>query len=150
MKTRIKFPRFLRAALFAAAITCLLLFSACDQNGAQLVISSDTYSISAGDAVDIDELRDRYLTDTTEALDETESADTAPTSGASDTPIIIEPDTIDSAESQAYTVYWVKNGEVWHTTRTCSTLSRSKTILSGTVEEAMLAGKDRVCKRCGG
>ncbi|MBE6611306.1 MAG: hypothetical protein E7632_02335 [Ruminococcaceae bacterium] len=53
-------------------------------------------------------------------------------------------------EPQTVTVYWVPNGEVWHLKSDCSTLSRSKTILSGTIEGAMDAGKDRVCKRCGG
>ena len=48
------------------------------------------------------------------------------------------------------TVYWVKNGEVWHLKESCSSLSRSKNIQSGTVSDAIAAGKERVCKRCGG
>ena len=48
------------------------------------------------------------------------------------------------------TVYWVKNGEVWHIKESCSSLSRSKNIQSGTVSDAIAAGKGRVCKRCGG
>ena len=48
------------------------------------------------------------------------------------------------------TVYWVKNGEVWHIKESCSSLSRSKNIQSGTVSDAIAAGKERVCKRCGG
>ena len=52
-------------------------------------------------------------------------------------------------EKQTDTVYWVKNGGVWHLRRDCSSLSRSKEILSGTVDEAIAAGKERVCKRCG-
>lgn len=48
------------------------------------------------------------------------------------------------------TVYWVKNGEVWHLKESCSSLSRSKNIQSGTVSDAIAAGKGRVCKRCGG
>ncbi len=52
-------------------------------------------------------------------------------------------------DTQTVTVYWVPNGEVWHTKINCSTLSRSKNILSGTLEAAMQAGKERVCKRCG-
>lgn len=53
------------------------------------------------------------------------------------------------AENQTDTVYWVKNGGVWHLRRDCSSLSRSKEILSGTVDEAIAAGKERVCKLCG-
>ena len=52
-------------------------------------------------------------------------------------------------ENQTDTVYWVKNGGVWHLRRDCSSLSRSKEILSGTVNEAIAAGKERVCKLCG-
>lgn len=48
------------------------------------------------------------------------------------------------------TVYWVKSGKVWHTTKNCPSLSRSKSILFGSVDDAMSAGKERVCKRCGG
>lgn len=46
-------------------------------------------------------------------------------------------------------VYWVTGGEVWHITDKCSSLSRSKKILSGTVEQAMSSGKSRACKLCG-
>ncbi len=62
--------------------------------------------------------------------------------------------TSDKLETQSLpdenVVYWVKNGEVWHLTEKCPSLSRSKTILSGTVDEAVENGKTRVCKRCGG
>ena len=53
------------------------------------------------------------------------------------------------AEPTEKTVYWVKSGEVWHLSDKCSSLSRSKNILSGTVEAAIENGKMRVCKRCG-
>ncbi|MCL1895612.1 MAG: hypothetical protein FWG03_03600 [Clostridiales bacterium] len=51
------------------------------------------------------------------------------------------------ATPQYGTVYWVPNGVVFHVDRNCSTLSRSKTILSGSVAQS---GKPRVCKVCGG
>lgn len=54
--------------------------------------------------------------------------------------------TVVERDPQGETVYWVPKGKVWHTTPNCSTLSRSKTILSGTIGES---GKPRVCKRCG-
>lgn len=50
-----------------------------------------------------------------------------------------------SSASNERTVYWVPSGEVYHTSRNCSSLSRSKTILSGTISES---GKPRKCKRC--
>ena len=43
------------------------------------------------------------------------------------------------------TVYWTPNGKSYHTTKSCSTLSRSKTILSGTMSES---GKYDPCDRC--
>ena len=42
-------------------------------------------------------------------------------------------------------VYWTPNGKSYHTTKSCPTLSRSKTILSGTISES---GKDDPCDRC--
>ena len=46
----------------------------------------------------------------------------------------------------ARTVYWVASGEVYHTTRDCVSLKRSKNILSGTIAQS---GKKRVCGNCG-
>lgn len=43
------------------------------------------------------------------------------------------------------TVYWTPNGKSYHTTRNCPTLSRSKTILEGTIAES---GKSDPCDRC--
>jgi len=50
------------------------------------------------------------------------------------------------ATPQYGTVYWVPNGAVFHVDKNCKTLSRSKTILSGSVAES---GKPRVCNVCG-
>lgn len=47
--------------------------------------------------------------------------------------------------STAGIVYWTPNGKSYHTTKSCSTLSRSKTILEGTIEES---GKSDPCDRC--
>ena len=49
-----------------------------------------------------------------------------------------------SANSSA-TVYWTPNGKSYHTTKNCPTLSRSKTILEGAIEES---GKYDPCDRC--
>lgn len=48
-------------------------------------------------------------------------------------------------ESNTATVYWTPNGKSYHTTKSCSTLSRSKTILSGTLSES---GKNDPCDAC--
>lgn len=42
-------------------------------------------------------------------------------------------------------VYWTPNGNSYHTTKGCSTLPRSKTILEGTLQES---GKNDPCDRC--
>ena len=47
------------------------------------------------------------------------------------------------------TVFWTVSGSVWHVTAECSALAKSKSVLSGTEEQAKQAGKSRVCKRCG-
>ena len=67
-----------------------------------------------------------------------------------ETDVLYETEEASFAEPTEITVYWVKSGEVWHISEKCPSLSRSKSILSGTVDEAMASGKARVCKRCGG
>ena len=47
------------------------------------------------------------------------------------------------------TVFWTAGGSVWHVTAECSALAKSKSVSSGTEEQAKEAGKSRVCKRCG-
>jgi len=44
------------------------------------------------------------------------------------------------------TVYWTPYGSVYHVSRNCPTLSRSRTIYSGSISES---GKSRCCKVCG-
>ena len=55
----------------------------------------------------------------------------------------------DSVEPLEDIVYWTENGSVWHKTKDCSSLSRSKNIISGSELDAISSGKERVCKRCG-
>lgn len=50
-----------------------------------------------------------------------------------------------SVSDSGQTVYWVKNGKVYHSTPNCSSLSRSKNIRSGTISQS---GKPRGCKNC--
>ncbi|MGL5084509.1 MAG: DNA/RNA non-specific endonuclease, partial [Clostridium sp.] len=49
------------------------------------------------------------------------------------------------AATTTETVYWTPNGKSYHTTNSCSTLSRSKTIKSGTQAES---GKSDPCDKC--
>ena len=48
------------------------------------------------------------------------------------------------------TVWWTDGGSVWHVTRECSALAKSKSVRSGTAADAEAVGKTRACKRCGG
>ena len=48
-------------------------------------------------------------------------------------------------DNTSTTVYWTPSGSVWHSDPKCTTLARSKTILSGTIAES---GKPRGCKVC--
>lgn len=50
-----------------------------------------------------------------------------------------------SSSVNSETVYWTPNGKSYHTTKSCSALSRSKTILEGTIEES---GKYNPCDKC--
>ena len=68
---------------------------------------------------------------------------TAPPETAS--PPVTASDNSDAEDS----VYWVAGGDVWHLRSDCPSLSRSKNIKSGSVSDAVAAGKARVCKRCG-
>lgn len=45
-------------------------------------------------------------------------------------------------------VFWTPSGTIWHATYECSYLSTSKEIYHGSVEDAMLDGKERECSRC--
>ena len=45
-------------------------------------------------------------------------------------------------------VFWTPSGTNWHESYKCSYLTNSKTIYHGTVEEAKLEGKEKVCERC--
>ena len=45
-------------------------------------------------------------------------------------------------------VYWTEGGSVYHVTDQCSSLKHSANILHGSVEEALMAKKERICKTC--
>ena len=53
-----------------------------------------------------------------------------------------------SGQEAADVVYWTPGGKSYHNSQECSTLSRSKTILSGSLNDALNAGKDDPCNVC--
>ena len=56
--------------------------------------------------------------------------------------------TVITVMTEPSVVYWTESGTVYHLRETCSSLTKSKKILHGSIEEALLAEKERVCKRC--
>ena len=45
-------------------------------------------------------------------------------------------------------VYWAPFGKVYHTHEDCSSLNQSETLTVGTVEQAVAAGRTRLCYFC--
>ncbi len=45
-------------------------------------------------------------------------------------------------------VFWTEGGSVYHQVPNCSSLSKSKVILSGAIHSAAEAGKTRQCSNC--
>ena len=46
-------------------------------------------------------------------------------------------------------VYWVKNGNVWHTSPECGYFNDDVEIIFGSEEDAIQCGKQRACRICG-
>lgn len=51
---------------------------------------------------------------------------------------------IDAAD----TVYFTESGTVWHTEKTCHYANQGKVLYYGTQEDAISAGKTRICSGC--
>ena len=139
--------RFKIIALACVIFAVLVTLAGCTNRPAKLIISSDTYLyVPAVDSLG-------YTIGEVTAIPQTQSLSpeldpiTAPPE-TTEPPETATP--ITTADTDEALVYWTKNGEVWHTRSTCSSLAKSKEILSGTVEQAISSGKDRICKRCGG
>ena len=53
-----------------------------------------------------------------------------------------------SSDVSLSTVYWTPKGKSYHSTRNCATLKRSKTILEGSLSDALAANKKDPCDVC--
>ncbi len=127
-----------------------------------------TRNIALGDEISVGSVTRRYDVPTEETVRMTEEATassetTAATSAETTAPVEttrkvtqeevtaapatqkVDPVTEAPADNVPTTVYWTENGEVWHRSRSCPSLTRSKYILSGTTEQS---GKTRGCQRC--
>lgn len=55
----------------------------------------------------------------------------------------------DTETENENTVFWLEGGTVWHKSLSCPSLKGKENILSGTERDAIAAGKEHLCKRCG-
>lgn len=56
--------------------------------------------------------------------------------------------TIESTEENPGVAFWTENGEVYHTKNTCGYL-KNKSYMTGTIQQAIESGKERLCSSCG-
>lgn len=106
-----------------------------------------------GEATEADQTAEAVSPESTSPETAPVSTESAPTptgtSSAQTDAVQSAPESVEqNVEPQGDTVYWTPNGKSYHNTSECSTLSRSKTILSGTIDEAMAAGKTDPCNVC--
>ncbi|MBQ8249745.1 MAG: hypothetical protein IJY93_07705 [Clostridia bacterium] len=139
-----KFKIFAYVTVLIALMFC---FVGCSDDLAKLDISADTYSYTPDLNLFEELITDDTQTQAAEAAEITDLPETVSLPETADTQSALTDAVYDDTVGD---VYWVGDGEVWHLTRGCWTLARSKKILSGTVEAAITAGKTRVCQVCGG
>lgn len=53
-----------------------------------------------------------------------------------------------SAESVSEPVYWLENGNVWHTSLTCGYIRNGSRVICGSEENALAEGKEKLCSGC--
>ena len=71
-----------------------------------------------------------------------EENEAASSDGSSNTEESTNPDNI------RLTVYWTEGGGVWHLFEDCGHLKRAKEIFSGSVQDAIQSGKEKICSSC--
>lgn len=133
-------------------ITSILILSSCSYS------DNDSSKFGGGELLDSEKMEEiKSVIFSSEEITEEESTE-SPTEITSDTETTKEAifettinETVsEEKESQEGTiVYWVEKGQVWHTSKSCSYISNKDNVISGTQEQALEAGKERVCSRCG-
>ena len=58
------------------------------------------------------------------------------------------PETKENTENDSSVVFWTENGEVYHSKETCRYL-KNKNYMTGTIQQAIENGKERLCSTCG-
>ena len=120
--------------LMACIGVCACVLAACAKDKA----------FSAGTELTADEIRAYRERLQAERLAK-EEAENAP----EEAPDVAPDETVEEESDEALEVcYYTENGSVWHADRDCSYLKRSQNVLSGSVEGAAIAGKNRPCSSC--
>lgn len=57
-------------------------------------------------------------------------------------------ETKDNTENDSSIVFWTENGEVYHSKENCRYL-KNKNYMTGTIQQAIESGKERLCSTCG-
>ncbi len=156
--------RLWRYFLFAVILMAVSLFSGCSwQEESRLIIYSDTYQYFSGiseyqtPSLEIIDSQETNTTDNSEndtqrestILPDTSPPDTSPPDTSPPDTVLGDTEANSRDDGGGYEiVYWVKNGKVWHIYESCTTLARSRNILSGSIEIAIANGKTRICEVC--
>ena len=135
------------------SLLCLLSLLLCSCS----VSFSDESTFYGGQMLDdalLGEIRQDVLgkedaTSSTKDIATTGSADSkdATSSEQKNTEGIDEPIESTPSSDGETVLYWVENGEVWHTSPDCRYL-KNKEIISGNRDEAVADGKKRLCSAC--
>ena len=107
-----------------------------------LVTESDTTEVIVIETT----VTETELTETTVTESVVETIGTEPDTSEPETtePETTEPETTEADDG---TVYWIENGSVWHNDVNCQHI-KGKEVISGSVEDAIEAGKQRLCRSC--
>ncbi len=113
----------LLSILLSSLIITSVLFSCTD------ILSGASETIKTGEILDADII---------ESIIEAEAVDTT------------DKYPVDTFEDGSLIVYWLKGGSVWHKSLSCSSISNAgiENLLSGSISDAFIAGKERSCKNC--
>lgn len=107
-----------------------------DVTATALPETSELPDETATAAPDTSEIPDGTTSEVPEA-----SETTAPVTETDDLPD-------ETTKPDSVTVYWTASGTKYHTHRDCGSLKNSTNVISGTLEEALEAEKEGLCKRC--
>lgn len=118
-----------------------------------LFIGCSEYSYSTGKFYAGEEVTPRQIAEISAALSTTAGDDAVPAAAVKKnvpaTAAATTAKTLDTDDNGNIVVYWTKSGSVWHCDSECGSLANSTNILRGSIGDAIGAGKNRMCQKCG-